>query len=167
MRTRKFTLSIITASLLALAVAAPVAAKATVDQFRETLVDQCVEHWDEDPTTGEPYFVEFCVSGTWNLTSVVTPSGVAKYSGSVSSSSAQWYMGEMLLGEDTQTHKFTNLSRNGVEQLLRSSLTMSGTNAITGETYSCYLNVVATNGETRHGSPDLICDNGTGGGGQG
>lgn len=167
MQTRTFTHGIVAASLMALALAAPVAAGATADRFHETLVDQCVEHWDEDPTTGESYFVEFCVTGTWNLTSVITPSGVAKFSGSASSTSSQWYMGELLLGTDTQTHNFTNLTRDGVDQLVRSALTVSGTSAISGESYECYVEFLATNGVTRYGIPEIICDHDNGGGGQG
>jgi hypothetical protein len=152
--------------LLSFVVAAPAAANATVERQRITRIDHCEDHIDTDPVTGEETFYRFCTSGRWVITTVLTPSGVQVMSGSVRSTLSIYFMGEVQTQQNTETHRFHNVTRDELAQVLHERLQTTQL-VIGGETTECYVRYHVANGEVRYGEPALICEGDDDGGGEG
>ena len=165
---RRLSLGTLAASMLTMILVAPAAGAALVERTSTTLLDDCTIDEHRDPETGELlHFFEFCVDGTLEFHTVTTPSGVTIESGLVSTSLAVRFNGEILLNTESQTNRFRNVFRGGVEQVSRLSFTSSFTDHTTGATGSCFVEFHIANGELRWGSQDVVCegdDPGNGGG---
>jgi hypothetical protein len=158
-------LPLLVALVLTLVAVAPVAAGASVERERVTHPFGCIDDVHVDPVTGAETVFSFCTGSHLVFTRVTTPSGIELFTGSVQSEGAVYEDG-VLLQNDTVRDHFTNLTRQGFEQVIHKNL-RSTHELATGELSRCEVRYHVANGAVIYGQEIIVCDGDDGGGGEG